>query len=215
MKSAGRNGRVGIWRRFSSLALPASLVALAGACSDAPEALPLPAPPVEEQSALFIEEVPISVEELGVPDAPSPESKPPRSARASRKTPVASQAAETPAPPAGVHVPLEALLRTPLASGPPKVPLDLREKPVAAGPHTAPGALDRWKDRVRVEQHSEPIGPSGPRQGTVSQTDAGLRIPVDESVSLEGGVRVDQRAEPDLERPQRTSMPRVGVEVKF
>ena len=75
--------------------------------------------------------------------------------------------------------------------------------------------LEEWKDRVRLERHTEATGPAGPKQGSVSQTDAGVRIPVDESVSLEGGVRVDQRDDPKAEEPVRKSIPRVGVEVRF
>lgn len=178
----------------------------------------LPQLAAEEQSELFIEEVPIAVEDLQVPEEPAPASEPSRPApvRVSRLSSVAAQPEETPIPPASVHVPLESLLRTPL--DPPKKTLDLRtlrDKPVAAAAPTTPGALDLWKDRVHVERHTEATGPSGPRQGKVSQTDAGLRVPVDDSVSLEGGVRVDQREEPGIEKPERKSIPRVGVEVKF
>ena len=68
---------------------------------------------------------------------------------------------------------------------------------------------------MRLERHSEQVGPAGPRQGTHSETEAALRIPVDKSVSLEGGVRVDSREDPSLKEPVRKSTPRVGVEVKF
>ena len=68
---------------------------------------------------------------------------------------------------------------------------------------------------MHVERRSEPIGRAGPRQGTYSETEASVRVPVDDSVSLEGGVRVDQRNEPGSEDPERRSIPRVGVEVTF
>jgi hypothetical protein len=68
---------------------------------------------------------------------------------------------------------------------------------------------------VRVKRRSETIGPAGPRQSTAYETEAGLRVPLDDSVSLEGGVRVDERDKPGVEESDRKSIPRVGVEVRF
>jgi hypothetical protein len=59
------------------------------------------------------------------------------------------------------------------------------------------------------------MGRAGPHQGTHSETEASVRLPVDDSVSLEGGVRVDSRDHPRVEEPKRSSIPRVGVEVRF
>jgi hypothetical protein len=78
-----------------------------------------------------------------------------------------------------------------------------------------PRALDRLGNRIRLERRGEAIGPAGPRQGTAWETDAGLRIPVGESISLEGGVRVDSRDEPGKEPEKSRRTPRVGVEVRF
>src|SRR5262249_54512356 len=119
-------------------------------------------------------------------------------------------------PMAESHVPLDVLLRTPLEPGPPKNPLVLGEPgeaPVAVAPPAS--GLDRWKDPVRLQRPSEPYGISGPRQGTISQTEAGVRIPVDDSISVNGGVRVDQRDVPGVQQPERVSRPEVGVEIKF
>jgi hypothetical protein len=84
-----------------------------------------------------------------------------------------------------------------------------------AGRAQAPHALDRLGDNIRLERRGEAIGPAGPRQGTAWETDAALRIPVDESVSLEGGVRVDSRDEPGAKAAPARKTPRVGVEVRF
>ncbi len=123
------------------------------------------------------------------------------------------------------HASLEALLDlsarvprgAPAAAEPRPVDLQKPEpKPDAkTTAATEPGAIDRLKNQVHVDTRSEPIGPKGPRQGTRSETDAGIRVPLDESVSVEGGVRVDQRKDPSLEEPERKSTPRVGVEVRF
>jgi hypothetical protein len=211
--------------------------ALAASCSESSDPVALPVPRPEEQSALFVEQDPISHDELGIPEpaaaeadasadatpAPAPEPSSPQPVRAPRARAVAgasavtpSPAAVTPSPAPESHPPLDVLLRTPLEPGPPKNPLVLGEPgeaPVAAGPPA--GDLDRWKDRVRIERRSEPYGVSGPRQGTVSQTEAGVRVPVDDSISVNGGVRVDQREEPGAPQPERVSRPQVGVEIKF
>ncbi len=118
--------------------------------------------------------------------------------------------------PAPSYLPLDALLRLAPEPRPAEQSVDLRSPPPAAAPAPAPpGALDRLKRQMRLERRSEPIGPAGPRQGTHSEIEAVLRVPLDEDVSLEGGVRVDQRDEPGAEAPERRSTPRVGVEVRF
>jgi hypothetical protein len=132
-------------------------------------------------------------------------------------TPSDAASVERVEPPAAVHLPLETLLRT-LDVPPPARSLDLEalaREPVASAPPAPSGALELWKDRVRLQRRSQPFGPAGPRQGTHSETQASLRVPVDESLSVEGGVRVDQRDEPGDEEPERLSIPRVGVEVRF
>jgi hypothetical protein len=113
------------------------------------------------------------------------------------------------------HPPLDILLKQPEWTEPRESPIDLSRGAPDPAASSDPGLLDRWREHVRLERHSEDVGPAGPRQGKVSETEAALRIPVDESVSLEGGVRVDSREDPGLEEPVRRSTPRVGVEVKF
>jgi hypothetical protein len=114
------------------------------------------------------------------------------------------------------HPPLDVLLRAPDAPRAESKPIDLAPPPGnAPTPKPAPGALDRLGQNIRLERRKEAIGISGPRQGTLYETEAGLRIPVDSAISLEGGVRVDTREEPGAEEADRRSTPRVGVEVRF
>jgi hypothetical protein len=203
----------------------AASVVLALGCS---EELPAPAtesrgisfevtpPPVGEQSELFAEAVPIAAAVAPVPETPPAETPPPAPRKKSSRDAAAANAGpEKSAAPQDSHLPLESLLRTPGVVGAPSRPLDLEDDPESPSSARQPGALDEWKDRVRVKRSQESIGHAGPRQGTVSHTEAGLRVPVDDAVSLEGGVRVDSRDEPGLAEPERSSIPRVGVEVKF
>jgi hypothetical protein len=175
-------------------------------------------PPVGEQSQLFAEGVPLAGGVAPVPETPPAATAPAPRKRSSRDSTAESASPEKrEQPAAGSHVPLESLLRTPgVAGAPAPRPVDLgAAEPAPAAGKPSPGALERWKDRVRVQRSQETIGHSGARQGTVSHTEAGVRVPVDESVSLEGGVRVDSRDEPGVEQDERSSIPRVGVEVKF
>jgi hypothetical protein len=152
--------------------------------------------------------------DLALPPIPgeSAPARPPRRAPTPRqKADIAAAVAE----PAVEHPSLDVLLRAPDAPRTEK-PIDLAPPPTAAPqPKPTPGALDRLGQNIRLERHKEPIGIAGPRQGTLYETEAGLRIPVDSAVSLEGGVRVDSREEPGTDEPERRSTPRVGVEVKF
>lgn len=161
------------------------------ACGSASDELPIPAAP-EVSAGPFV-----------VAEAPKAE---------------AATAAESPDPPIS-HPPLDALLRAPSAgppepTGPP--PIDLGTAPPDALPAAIgePGTVDRMRRRLLLERRSESIGPAGPRQGTHTETDAGVRVPLDEAVSIEGGVRVDERAEPNRES-ERKSRPQLGVEVRF
>jgi hypothetical protein len=152
--------------------------------------------------------------DLALPPIPG-EATPTRPARRAptphQKTDIAAAVSE----PAIDHPPLDALLRAPDLPRTEK-PLELKSPPAAAPkPKPAPGALDRLGQNIRLEGRKESIGLSGPRQGTLYETEAGLRIPVDSAVSLEGGVRVDTREEPGVKDPDRRSTPRVGVEVRF
>jgi len=209
------------------LALRTAVALGALACSEPSDPVALPTVRPAEQSQLFAEQAPISHVEIGAAPEPgradasprSPEPAPtsiPEGSRPLHSTAVAMREAVAAFPAPESHLPLDVLLRTPLEPGPPKSPLILGEPgeaPVAAAPPAS--GLDGWKDRVRIERYSEPYGVPGPRQGTVSQTEAGVRIPVDDSISVNGGVRVDQRDEPGVHQPERVSRPQVGVEIKF
>lgn len=137
------------------------------------------------------------------PDSPS---------RAAASAPAPEGDALAPEP-----MPLEVLLRVPVTTlgEEAKRPsaLDAVEPPPVAP--QVPSAGPSWRDRIQVERRSEAIGPAGPRQGAYSETEAGVRVPVDDRVSIEGGVRVDQRDEPGQESPERKSSPRVELEVRF
>jgi hypothetical protein len=201
----------------------AGLLLAAGCSEGVPELPSLPAAPEIADTGTALEMAAVDLEEPAVCEDPDPAPPLAETGTVVAAAPVAPKPraaarprVETTDPPAAAHVPLEALLRTPHGAGRAPSPLDPRElddNPVAAAP--PPGVFEEWKDRVRVERHTEATGPTGPKQGSVSQTDAGVRVPVDDSVSLEGGVRVDQRDDPDAEAPVRKSMPRVGVEVRF
>jgi hypothetical protein len=157
-------------------------------------------------------------------EAPTkPPAKPRKPAEAMRPTAaptaaVAAVAAAKATTEDAEHPPLEILLKQP-PSAPPEPSSTIDLSPDAPDPVSSAsrdrGALDGLKDRVRLERRTDTIGPAGPRQGTVSETEAALKIPVDESVSLEGGVRVDSREEPSAKEPVRRSTPQVGVEVRF
>jgi hypothetical protein len=154
--------------------------------------------------------------DLALPPIPGERApaQPARPHPASHKADIAAAVAE----PAIDHPPLDVLLRAPELP-PAEEPLDLAAPPPAAAAPTQPkpvsGALDRLGQNIRLDSRKEPIGLSGPRQGTLYETEAGLRIPVDSAVSLEGGVRVDTREQPGAREPDRRSTPRVGVEVRF
>jgi hypothetical protein len=143
--------------------------------------------------------------------APAPR---PKTRARQGSAPLATTTKVEPAEPA--HPPLAALLRSRYDPGEDSTELDLGgpepTPPIAPKP---PRTLDRLGDRIRLERRGEAIGPAGPRQGTAWETDAGVKIPVDESVSLEGGVRVDSREEPGVKDEKSHRTPRVGVEVRF
>ena len=201
--------------RKSSLAWCAGLLLAAG-CSEGVRELPAPPEIADEGTAL--EMAAVDLEEPLACEDPAPPLEAAQvvaAAPAAKPRAAARPRVETTDAPAAAHLPLEVLLRTPPGASRSPSPLDARElddRPVAAAP---PGVFEEWRDRVRVARRTEATGPAGPKQGSVSQTDAGVRVPVDDSVSLEGGVRVDQRDAPDAEAPVRKPMPRVGVEVRF
>jgi hypothetical protein len=150
---------------------------------------------------------------LEPPPAPAPGQKPgapPIGPKRSAKSPTA------PPPPSVPQPPLDALFRAPdrQPAGPSIVDLRASEPDAPLVPKP-PGPIDRLGQSIRLERRSEAIGVAGPRQGTAFETEAGVRIPVDDTVSIEGGVRVDSRADADAKETDRRSTPRVGVEVRF
>lgn len=114
-------------------------------------------------------------------------------------------------------VPLEMLLRVPVTTSGAEAKrpsaLDAVEPPSVAP--AIPSQGPSWREHIQLERRSEAIGPAGSRQGAYSETEAGLRVPVDDRVSIEGGVRVDQRDEPGQESPERKSSPRIGIDFQF
>ena len=212
-------------------AFAAAAAALCWACERAEPAPTASAPPADEAApsdAVALAD-PTAPETAGVPPfepgppqpdlalppipaEAAPASPPKRSRPAQKSTDIAAAVAA----PAAEHPPLDVLLRAPDLPRAEAKPIDLAAPATGAPkPKPASGALDRLGQNIRLERRKEPIGLAGPRQGTLYETEAGLRIPVDSAVSLEGGVRVDSREEPGAEQPDRRSTPTVGVEVRF
>lgn len=194
-------------RRSRATALALALAALA--CGTG-EPRREPPPPAEATGAA---ESPVAAPPAAEATAPAAEG--PAAERAVAEAFAVPADAEPAEPPERV-VPLEALLRTPSAK-PPPAPLDLRAPaPTESGAVPADrGVTDAVRERVRVDRRSEAIGQPGPDQGTYSETDASVDVPVGERVKLRGGVRVEERDQPAEERRERESTPRVGVEVQF
>ena len=168
---------------------------------DLPPFEPLPVPPPELPP---LELTPAPME---LPPVSATEEEPRQAEEPSQAVPVAA---------------LEDLLRIPAGTAPRADgtggdSIDIDTPPTESGKASTPerSTLDRLRDSVHLESRSEPIGPKGPRQGKRSETDAGIRVPLDDAVSVEGGVRVDRREDPGLPEAERKSTPRVGVEVKF
>jgi hypothetical protein len=199
-----------------------------------PSASVVAAAPEAEVADSLVEELPPEAQDRVAPELPAappapeqaraespPAESPPAEATRPSAAPTAAAAAVAAAKATAEkpeRPPLDILLKQPQSIEPGESSsIDLTPgAPSPAAPGAAdPGVLDRWKQHVRLERHSEPVGPAGPRQGTHSETEAALRVPVDESVSLEGGVRVDSREDPGVKEPVRKSTPRVGVEVRF
>ena len=161
-----------------------------------------------------------SLPPLKLEPPPIPEAQPPEVPAAKPKIPL--QDRPRPAGPTTAtakkdpdHPPLDALLRARYEPPPESTTVDLSADPVKPVPKP-PRALDHLGDSIRLERRGEAIGPAGPRQGTAWETDAGVKIPVDKSISLEGGVRVESREEPGAKQKEEARRtPKVGVEVRF
>jgi len=200
------------------LALAALIAAGICGCDRAePGAAPPGAPPQQEVAAAEPTD-PVVIPpfdpslpplELAVPPTPRPQiaGRPPNLPR--------RHAAAPPAAVAPTHPTLDALLRAPYAPPTASSTVDLGPAASARIEPKPPRALDPLGPSIRLERRGESIGPAGPRQGTYWETDAGVRFPVDKSVSLEGGVRVDSRDEPGAKQTENRPTPRVGVQVKF
>jgi hypothetical protein len=148
---------------------------------------------------------------------PIPEAQPPEVPVAKPKIPTQSSAEKSTTTASAEHPSLDALLRARYERSAESSSVDLGSTEPITAPTAPkpPRALDRLGNSIRLERRGEAIGPAGPRQGTVWETEAGLRIPVDDSVSLEGGVRLDSREEPGAKPQPARKTPRVGVEVRF
>lgn len=160
-----------------------------------------------------------SLPPLKLEPPPIPEAQPPQVPAAQPK-PLTQRSAEkstTTASAEREHPSLDELLRARYEQSTESTTIDLGPAEPVTAPTAPkpPHALDRLGDSIRLERRGEAIGPAGARQGTAWETEAGLRIPVDQSVSLEGGVRLDSREEPGAKPQPARKTPRVGVEVRF
>jgi hypothetical protein len=199
---------------------------------------PVPAPPPSEAPApIASADEPAVSAEPAEPDAivippfdpalpslkleppPIPEAQPPQVPAAKPKiaTQSRTEKSTTTASAEREHPSLDALLRGRYERSTESSSVDLGSMEPITAPTAPkpPRTLDRLGDSIRLERRGEAIGPAGPRQGTLWETEAGLKIPVDKSVSLEGGVRMDSREEPGAKPQPARKTPRVGVEVRF
>jgi hypothetical protein len=182
-----------------TLVAAAALLALAALAPRGPTA-PEPAPAVEVAPAPASEGGEAAPD--AQPDAPSsPRLAPPAAGKenASAAVPV---------------VPLDRLLTLRRTA-----PSDLRlgadgetTSPPRAAP-LRPGA----GDFLRLGHRSQDLGPAGPRDTRLGQTDLSVGVPLDDakSVRVRGGVRVDTRVESDKGVTDVDTAPTVGVEVHF
>jgi hypothetical protein len=204
--------------RSEPVAVPAPSVTAPTASVDLAAVSTEPAEPAEPD-AIVIPPFDPSLPSLKLEPPPVPEAQPPQVPAAKPKIPAPQHADESTAPASAepAHPPLDALLRPRYEQPGASTSVDLgRSEPVTAPvAPKPPRTLDRLGDSIRLERRGEAIGPAGPRQGTAWETQAGLKIPVDESVSLEGGVRLDSREEPGAKPQPARKTPQVGVEVRF
>jgi hypothetical protein len=193
--------------RIARIALPLLIVALVLAFwltrSSAPDASVVmasrPVPPVDLPLNGAAEPEPAA---QSIPE-PAAESVLEPAAQPSPEPPRASQPALDP-------VPLEKLLGHKPEYRRPE-PVLVLEAPEEPTPGAAPGA----PSPVQVRHRSQEIGPMGPDRRKVGDAEVGVSVPVDDSVRLKGGVRVDYDQDPKKERTQIESTPTVGVEVRF
>jgi hypothetical protein len=197
---------------------PPRVAASSGAAAPAAEAEPAVSAEPAESDAIVIPPFDPSLPALEVEPPPIPDAQAPRAPAAKpRQISTRKTADRPPAPAEPEHLPLDALLRARYERPDESSSVDLRQsEPITAPTAPKPArALDRLGDSIRLERRGEAIGPAGPRQGTAWETQAGLRIPVDKSVSLEGGVRLESREEPGAKPQPARRTPQVGVEVRF
>jgi len=142
---------------------------------------------------------------LSVPP-PAPQSVPGPEAQPGPEAPLQSQPAPEP-------VPLEKLLGHKPEYRRPERGLVLEEPPAPQDP--AQGATPGARSPIEVRHRSQEVGPMGPDRRTVGDAEVGVSVPVDDAVSVKGGVRVDYDQDPKKERTQIDSTPTVGVEVRF
>jgi hypothetical protein len=142
-------------------------------------------------------------------DPGAPASAPAGEAPAAAEPPAGAEAMSDAAPGTPRLVPLESLLGWSEPRPAPGIDLGSAAK-AGADPEAPKGS--GLSGRVTLQRHSEDL-PPGSSQRRLETTDVGVRVPVDESVSLKGGVRIESREEGEKHVQEKT--PTVGVEVRF
>jgi len=142
---------------------------------------------------------------IATPGAPPPPARP--TASAPRPAPAAppESAAADPA------LALDRLLRWSDSQAPPGLDLRPGREPAAAA--QASGGAGGGTS-VYLRRRSETHGPAA-REQALDETEVGVRVPVDASVDLRGGVRVDSREDVRTGERESKTTPTVGVEVRF
>ncbi len=85
-----------------------------------------------------------------------------------------------------------------------------------ANPHlrAAPLKYSKKTQRLHLEHHEDELG-LATREIKRRRTEVELSLPVDESVELRGGLRVDRHERAGQDSSERDTTPTVGVEVRF
>ena len=160
------------------------------------------APPAAERAAPdAVPGEPGNASVLAAPALAAPE-------RGRPTSPAASAPQESALDPQPV-VPLEKLLTWTEPRPSPSVDLGAGARP---GAEADAGSGSGLRKRVYLKRRSEDLAP-GSQPRALETTDVGVRVPVDDSVSLRGGVRIESREEG--EERSREHTPTVGVEVRF
>ena len=166
--------------------------------------LPAPGRVPPAPSGLLSEAIPTSRE------ASPPEAAPPAAA-SPEPVAVAVERSEPLAEPDPAPVPLDRLLQVPagLALDDPlsgagrfaRPPVDVAQRPPPSGP---------WQ-HLRIERRSEQLS-AAPRIGTLEQAEIGVAVPLEDSVRLRGGVRLDRQRTDEGPQEWENPTPSVGLE---